>query len=204
MYQLWQIQGMIVTGRLSLSLLTNRLAGGESTSLLCDSALEGSGVSFPLQGDQKMKPAEPYALVRWGSGRPRSGHQWVGNCGWPLATAFCSAGPSPGGHLVSVRPWESIACHSRVSHQPGNASAAWVSHLQIASRLFPCLLDPENWKQSLDYSFSSSGWWGPLGCGATWDSLRARPLVAKPGDRAPRLDLLNQCPFRVGLSAALI
>lgn len=52
-----------MTGRLPLSVNTSACRG-ESPSLLCDSALEGSGVLFPLQGDQKMKPAEPYALVR--------------------------------------------------------------------------------------------------------------------------------------------
>lgn len=43
---------MIVTGRLPLS-VNKSAAGGESTSLLCDSALEGSGVSFPLRGTRK-------------------------------------------------------------------------------------------------------------------------------------------------------
>lgn len=30
-------------------------------------------------------------------------------------------------------------------------------HEQIASRLFPCLSDPEHWKQSLDCGFCPSG-----------------------------------------------
>ena len=80
-----------MTGRLPLS-VNKSAAGGESTSPLCDSALEGSGVSFPLQGDQKRKPAEPYALVRIreepATRRPPVG----GNHGRPAATDFRSAG----------------------------------------------------------------------------------------------------------------
>lgn len=110
-----------MTGRLPLSV--NKSAA-ESTSLLCDSALEGSEVSFPLQGDQKRKPAEPYALVRireeLATRRPPVG----GNHGRPAATAFHSAGLTPVGHLVSVRTQESVACHRHVFHQPRNASAA--------------------------------------------------------------------------------
>lgn len=112
-----------MTGRLPLS-VNKSAAGGESTSPLCDSALEGSGVSFPLQGDQKRKPAEPYALVRIreepATRRPPVG----GNHGRPAATDFRSAGLTPGGHLVSVRTQESVACHRHVFHQPRNASAA--------------------------------------------------------------------------------